>query len=75
MLADGHPEEQLRSKIRQWCEEARRRQLAPEQFLVVIKSQIVRVPGMRRMARDADARKATLDRVVTMCIEEYFGAD
>src|SRR5688572_26486874 len=71
-LAEGRPEEELRPKIQLWCEEAKRRNLPPEKFLVVIKSQVLRVPGMRRMARDARARETTLQRIVTMCIEEYF---
>jgi len=71
-FAEGRPEEELRPQIRQWCDEARRRNLAPEQFLPVIKSQIIRVPGTRRMARDAITRDRALKRIVTMCIEEYY---
>ena len=71
-MAAGRSEEELRPQIRCWCEQARQRQLAPEQFLVVIKSQLVRVPGFRRMARDASARERALERIVSMCIEEYF---
>ena len=71
-FAEGRPEEELRPQIRQWCDEARRRDLVPEQFLPVIKSQIIRVPGTRRMARDAVTRDRALKRIVTMCIEEYY---
>ena len=71
-FAEGRPEEELRPSIRLWCDEARRRNLVPEQFLPVIKSQIIRVPGTRRMARDAVTRDRALQRIVTMCIEEYY---
>jgi hypothetical protein len=71
-LQPGREPESLRALVRLWCEEARRRDLAPEQFLVVLKSQFARVPELRRRAGDEPAHNALMERIVTMCIEEYF---
>lgn len=71
-LTNDRTQEELRPLIRRWCEEARKRKLAPEQFLVVIKSQFAMIPRTRRTEREGFHRSAVLERVVTMCIEEYF---
>ena len=71
-LEDGRPEPELRAIVQKWCAEARARDLAPEQFLVVIKSQFARLPSLRRHPGDMPAHNDALDRLVSMCIEEYF---
>ncbi len=71
-LEDGRPEAELRAIVQLWCAEARGRRLAPEQFLVVIKSQFARLPSLRRRPGDEPAHTTALERLVSMCIEEYF---
>ena len=71
-LEDGKSQQELRAIVQQWCAEARRRKLAPEQFLVVIKSQFVRLPSLRSRPGDDPAHTTALERLVSMCIEEYF---
>ena len=73
-LDDGRSDEELRAIVHQWCAEARRRNLAPEQFLVVIKSQFARLPALQRHPGDNPAHTTALNRLVSMCIEEYFRA-
>ena len=71
-LEDGRPETELRAIVQQWCAEAKARDLAPEQFLVVIKSQFARLPSLRHRPGDEPEHIAALERLVSMCIEEYF---
>ena len=68
----GRSMSHVRAIVRLWCAEARRRQLAPEQFLVVIKSQFTKIPVLRQHAGDEPAHTALLESIVSMCIEEYF---
>jgi|SRR5437667_2740615 len=74
-LEDGRSEKDVRAIVHQWSAEARRRDLAPEQFLVVIKSQFARMPSLRRRPGDLPEHNAALEHLVSMCIEEYFQAD
>jgi hypothetical protein len=71
-LAGRRPESELRAHVRQWCAEARRRRLAPEQFLVVLKSQFARVPALHSRRDDGSRPDDVIDHIVRMCIEEYF---
>ena len=74
-FARGAPDSELRAGLRLWCAEARRRDLLPETFLPLLKNQIVSAPGMRRRTRDLLTRDRALQRLVTMCIEEYYASD
>lgn len=74
-FADGAPDAELRAGLRLWCAEARKRDLLPEAFLPVLKSQILSAPGTRRRTRDLVTRDRALQRLVTMCIEEYYSSD
>lgn len=71
-LESNATDAELRRMVIQWCAEARRRDLAPEQFLVILKSQFLRVPALRQRRDDGSRRDDDLERIVTMCIEEYF---
>jgi hypothetical protein len=70
-LAREAPEAQLRALVREWSEEARRRQLGPEQFLVALKSELLRVPALQHR-NERTRRNEQFERIVSMCIEEYY---
>jgi hypothetical protein len=72
-LAQPDSDTQIRAAVREWCETARDRQLAPEQFLVVLKSQFSRIPDLQRRD-ERTQRNAQFERLVSMCIEEYYAA-
>jgi hypothetical protein len=74
-LATDKSEPRLRALVREWCQQAHRQQLAPEQFLVVIKSQFARIPALKERRDDGSRKNGDLERIVTLCIEEYFRAD
>ena len=70
-LAEPDSDARVRVLVREWCEEARRRELAPEQLLVVLKSQFVRIPALQ--GHDERTRRNKLfEHIVSMCIEEYY---
>lgn len=70
-LARKSTDDELRPVVREWCHEARGRNLAPEQFLVVLKSQFARIPAFQRQ-RDGSDGVAMMNRVLSICIEEYY---
>ena len=53
--------------------EARARDILPEQLLVRLKEAWSSLPEVRAM-RDAQQQARLLERVVTMCIREYYNA-
>jgi hypothetical protein len=53
--------------------EARERDMLPEQLLVVLKDVWGAMPEVRAMT-DAGEQVRLLQRVVTMCIKEYYSA-
>jgi hypothetical protein len=53
--------------------EARQRAMLPEQLLVVLKDVWATLPEVRDMT-DAGEQVRLLQRVVTMCIKEYYSA-
>lgn len=63
--------EQLGSALRHMAAEARERSMYPEQLLVVLKDIWHSLPGVRDMEKPADQVRL-LQRVVTMCIKEYY---
>lgn len=73
-VEEGRTSEELRPIVRLWCDEARQRKLAPEQFLVVIKSQFAKVPALRRRLGDEEGKNTPVEQIVSLCIEEYFRA-
>ena len=64
--ADG----EVRRLIRQTCDLARAHDIAVERLLVVVKQAWVELPEARQASHTAGW--GTLDRVVTLCIEEYY---
>ncbi len=72
-LADQSDPSALRQALVRVCAEARERELLPEQLLVVLKDLWNLLPAVRAMT-DGTARLRLQQRVVTMCIKEYYSA-
>ena len=53
--------------------EARSKSVPPEQLLVILKDIWYSVPSVRRISEPIEQVRL-LQRVVTMCIKEYYGA-
>lgn len=60
-----------RDAVRELCDDAHRRHLEPEQLLVAIKGVWRSMPEAGAGARVA-ATQGSLDRFITLCIEEYY---
>jgi hypothetical protein len=63
--------ETLRVSLDEMAAEARRKSMLPEQLLVVLKDIWYGLPAVRAID-DASAQIRLLQRVVTMCIKEYY---
>jgi hypothetical protein len=63
--------EPLRSSLHAMAAEAREKSLPPEELLVVLKDIWYSLPTVRGMREPADQIRL-LQRVVTMCIKEYY---
>lgn len=63
--------EQLGAALRRMAAEAHDRSMFPEQLLVVLKDIWYSLPNVRGMSEPADQVRL-LQRVVTMCIKEYY---
>jgi hypothetical protein len=63
-------EGRLRDALRQLCRDAWRRDLRPEELIVLIKTRWRAHDELSGLTRD-EAR-STLDHVITTCIEEYY---
>jgi hypothetical protein len=61
----------LREALRAVAAEAREKAIRPEQLLVVLKDIWYGLPSVRRIG-DASEQIRLLQRVVTMCIHEYY---
>lgn len=72
-IADPAHGERLGAALRTMAAEARDRSMLPEQLLVVLKDIWHSLPGVRTMS-DASDQVRLLQRVVTMCIKEYYSA-
>ena len=64
---------QMRRALRLLCEDARRRGVRAEQLVVVIKQAWASLPETRWRPGD-DRGAVILERVVSLCIEEYYAA-
>src|SRR4051812_32316043 len=62
---------QLREALDQMSAEAREKRMLPEQLLVTLKDVWYALPSVRAI-EDAGAQVRMLQRVVTMCIKEYY---
>jgi hypothetical protein len=64
---------ELQGALMRMSAEARERSVLPEQLLVVLKDVWGTLPEVRAMT-DAGSQVRLLQRVVTMCIKEYYSA-
>lgn len=69
---DGNRTPSLRDALRRVADEARGRQIRAEQLLVLLKELWSELPDVRR-AVDVKEKAMLLQRLVTWCIEEYYG--
>ena len=69
----AEPAPELRAALQTLAREARQKGISPEQLLVVLKSLWRSLPEVQH-ARDYDEETRILQRVVAMCIKEYFAA-
>lgn len=69
-LAEGKADEDLRPLVRRWCDAARVKQLPPERLLVIVKRQLGQMPVLH--AQERPSRDMLSERIITMCIDEYF---
>ena len=63
---------ELRAALNRMAEEARTKAILPEHLLVALKQLWGSLPDVRAIG-DADEQTRMLQRVVTMCIREYYG--
>jgi hypothetical protein len=63
--------DELGDALRHMAAEARDRSMLPEQLLIVLKDIWHSLPSVRNMSDSADQIRL-LQRVVTMCIKEYY---
>ncbi len=63
----------LQECLARLAEEARARHILPEHLLVVLKETWNALPQVRAMA-DSRQQARLLERVITMCIKEYYSA-
>ena len=72
-LNDSRDSSTLQAPLLRMASEARTRQILPEQLLIVLKDVWNSLPEVRAMT-DAHEQIGMLQRVVTMCIKEYYSA-
>ena len=65
--------DELGATLRRMAAEARDRSMLPEQLLIVLKDIWYSLPSVRSMS-DSTEQVRLLQRVVTMCIKEYYSA-
>ena len=70
-LQDSQEPTRLRATLLTFATEARSRSIMPEQLLIVLKDIWSGLPEVRSMS-DAREQTSLLQRVVTMCIKEYY---
>ena len=70
-LQDSQDPAALQASLLTFASEARSRSIMPEQLLIVLKDIWSGLPEVRSMS-DARAQTSLLQRVVTMCIKEYY---
>ena len=72
-LRDSHDPSMLQAPLLAVATEARARDILPEQLLVVLKDVWSGLPEVRSM-KSSREQVNLLQRVVTMCIKEYYSA-
>jgi hypothetical protein len=68
---DSEPAPELRAALHDLAREARQKAIAPEELLVVLKGIWRSLPDIEN-ARDHSEQTRVLQRLVSMCIREYF---
>jgi hypothetical protein len=63
---------ELRAALNQMADEARTKAILPEHLLITLKQLWSSLPEVRSVG-DVDEQTRMLQRVVTMCIREYYG--
>ena len=63
--------ERLHAALHSLAREARERSILPEKLLIVLKEIWYSLPSVQHM-KEPDAQVRLLQRVVTMCIKEYY---
>jgi hypothetical protein len=64
--------EELRAALSAMSEEARNKEILPERLLVTLKDVWYELPSVQS-ATDGAEQVRLLQRIVTMCIKEYYG--
>ena len=72
-LSDSKDSSILHAPLLRMASEARERAILPEQLLIVLKDVWNSLPEVRSMT-DVHEQIGLLQRVVTMCIKEYYSA-
>lgn len=66
------PDETLRRALSALCADARARNLRPEQLILIFKQAWTSLPEFESGSRNQ--RQELLDRIVSICIEEYYAS-
>ncbi|HZO18777.1 MAG TPA: hypothetical protein VFB46_07320 [Gemmatimonadaceae bacterium] len=69
----GEADTRLRDEIQRLCADGRRVGARPEELIVLFKKVWTSLP--QRHGQPRDGGNSALDRVITMCIEEYYRGD
>ncbi|HJQ19850.1 MAG TPA: hypothetical protein VJ867_05825 [Gemmatimonadaceae bacterium] len=69
-LDDGEDGAPLQTALRAVATEARSKQIHAEQLLLILKEAWYALPAMRQ--REGDEQNRMLQRVVTLCIRQYY---
>ena len=72
-LSDSSAPASLQAALLRMASEAREKAILPEQLLIVLKDVWSALPEVRAMT-DVSEQIRLLQRVVTMCIKEYYSA-
>lgn len=71
----GRPADyRLRQSTQLLCEHARWKHQRVEELLVALKAAWWSFPEVQRATRDAGALRSLLNRIVSMCIEQYYAS-
>ncbi|HET7563715.1 MAG TPA: hypothetical protein VFJ96_01875 [Gemmatimonadaceae bacterium] len=72
----GQPaDRRLRQSVRLLCDHAQRRHQRVEELLVALKDVWWSFPEVQRASRDAGTLRTLLNRIVSMCIEQFYAND
>jgi hemoglobin-like flavoprotein len=67
----GDSPTQLRDALRQFAADARSKGISAEHLLIVLKNLLSSLPEMRNLTEQS-ARDALKQRIITVCIEQYY---